>query len=162
MSRRRSTARRVGALAAWDMHYGPNMTPMVDVVMVILVFFMTSSAILGPEWFLKSVLPVTAPPPPTSDTPEKPTRVNAALSREPGGKTAVAVRDANNAEAQETLDAFLARLERLAREKSSRLIEVLLTPGPDVAYGDIVRIHETCQKLGIEKVGMQDTSPGPR
>lgn len=159
MSRRRAIARRGSALAGWDMHYGPNMTPMVDVVMVILVFFMTSSAILGPEWFLKSALPVNAPPPPTTDQPEKPSRVNAALSRGPDGKTAVRAHESGTTPADESLDQFLLRLEKLAREKPPRLIEVLLRPDAAVAYGDIVRIHEACQRLAIEKVGMQDAAP---
>ena len=34
------------------LHFGPNMTPMVDVVMVILIFFMASAAFMGDEWFL--------------------------------------------------------------------------------------------------------------
>lgn len=156
MSRRRGMSKRAGALAAWDMHYGPNMTPMVDVVMVILVFFMTSSAILGPEWFLKSVLPVNAPPPAATDTPEKPTRVNAVLSRDANSKTAVRVQENGTNDAEENLGQFLARLTKMSRETAPRLIEVLLKPEATVAYGDIVRIHETCQKLGIEKVGMQD------
>jgi len=33
------------------------MTPMVDVVMVILIFFMASAAFLGAEWFLKAAIP---------------------------------------------------------------------------------------------------------
>src|SRR5215813_7077601 len=49
--------RRRNAQALYDQHYGPNMTPMVDVVMVILIFFMASTAFLGPEWFLKTHLP---------------------------------------------------------------------------------------------------------
>lgn len=35
----------------------PNMTPMVDVTLVILIFFMASATIAGPEWFLKAELP---------------------------------------------------------------------------------------------------------
>ena len=61
MRRAHRTRSRAGALAHWDLHYGPNMTPMVDVVMVILVFFMASTAVLGPEWFLRSALPVNKP-----------------------------------------------------------------------------------------------------
>jgi len=37
--------------------FGPNMTPMVDVVLVILIFFMASTAFIGPEWFLRAALP---------------------------------------------------------------------------------------------------------
>jgi biopolymer transport protein ExbD len=37
--------------------FGPNMTPMVDVVLVILIFFMAASTIAGQEWFLSTDLP---------------------------------------------------------------------------------------------------------
>lgn len=37
-------------------HAGPNMTPMVDVVMVILIFFMASTVIMGPELLLAAGL----------------------------------------------------------------------------------------------------------
>lgn len=37
--------------------FGPNMTPMVDVVLVILIFFMAASTIAGQEWFLRTDLP---------------------------------------------------------------------------------------------------------
>ena len=33
---------------------GPNMTPMVDVVMCILIFFMLGTSLASPELFLKS------------------------------------------------------------------------------------------------------------
>lgn len=58
--------RHAGARAA--LHAGPNMTPMVDVVMVILVFFMASAAFVGPEWFLTAQA-VSRTPPPTPTTP---------------------------------------------------------------------------------------------
>ncbi|MBL4699534.1 MAG: biopolymer transporter ExbD [Phycisphaerales bacterium] len=37
--------------------FGPNMTPMVDVTLVILIFFMASASIAGHEWFLRADLP---------------------------------------------------------------------------------------------------------
>ncbi|MEZ6319152.1 MAG: biopolymer transporter ExbD [Phycisphaerales bacterium] len=49
--------RERGALAVHELHFGPNMTPMVDVVMVILIFFMASTALLGPEWFIRAHVP---------------------------------------------------------------------------------------------------------
>src|SRR5256885_8124330 len=49
--------RRRSALHAWELNYGPNMTPMVDVVMVILIFFMASASFAGSEWFLKTAIP---------------------------------------------------------------------------------------------------------
>src|SRR4051812_15504104 len=53
-------------------HYdsGPNMTPLVDVVMVILIFLMLCGSFVGTEHFLVSNLPISqggvggvAPPP---------------------------------------------------------------------------------------------------
>lgn len=48
--------RRRDARAIYEQHAGPNMTPMVDVVMVILIFFMASTVILGPELMLQAGL----------------------------------------------------------------------------------------------------------
>tara|TARA_R110002072_G_scaffold150953_8_gene300001 strand:+ start:21750 stop:22235 length:486 start_codon:yes stop_codon:yes gene_type:complete len=42
--------------------FGPNMTPMVDVTLVILIFFMASATIAGPEWFLRAQLPAKEDP----------------------------------------------------------------------------------------------------
>ena len=42
--------RRRSALYTWQLQFGPNMTPMVDVVMVILIFFMASATFAGAEW----------------------------------------------------------------------------------------------------------------
>lgn len=53
---RRGGFRRRDARAVFDLHYGPNMTPMVDVVLVILIFFMASTALLGPELLLRTAL----------------------------------------------------------------------------------------------------------
>src|SRR6059058_4012299 len=57
---------------AKKIHYdsGPNMTPLVDIVMVILIFLMLTGSFVGSEHFLVSNLPITpsqagdAPPPP--------------------------------------------------------------------------------------------------
>lgn len=40
--------------------YGPNLAPMVDVVLVILIFFMASIVFVGPEWFLPAAIPADA------------------------------------------------------------------------------------------------------
>ncbi len=50
------------AMGVYEAHRGPMMTPMVDVVMVILIFFMASTVFLGPEWFLDALLPAQRGP----------------------------------------------------------------------------------------------------
>lgn len=147
---------KLGARAAWDLHYGPNMTPMVDVVMVILVFFMASTAVLGPEWFLRSALPVAsakaASPAKEPDSPSREVRVEFTLSRSVGEPTLVSGPDVQNA----PLDSLLAKLAALASENKPDDLAVVLRPGATVPYQDLVLIHEACQKLGISKVGMAD------
>src|SRR5881392_3821299 len=46
---------------AKKIHYdsGPNMTPMVDIVMVILIFLMLAGSFVGSEHFLVSNLPIS-------------------------------------------------------------------------------------------------------
>src|SRR4051794_22657744 len=48
--RRRGPLRKMG-------HIGPNMTPMVDVVLCILIFFMLGTTFAGSELFLTSTMP---------------------------------------------------------------------------------------------------------
>src|SRR5438045_2713725 len=64
---------------AKKVHYdsGPNMTPLVDVVMVILIFLMLAGSLGGAEHYLVSNLPVTpkgagGTPPPKGFVPDEP------------------------------------------------------------------------------------------
>ena len=71
-------------------HYdsGPNMTPLVDVVMVILIFLMMAGSFVGSEHFLVSNLPISqagvggvAPPP--GFIPDEPIEIR--VDARPGG-----------------------------------------------------------------------------
>lgn len=136
------------------MHYGPNMTPMVDVVMVILVFFMASTAVMGPEWMLKSALPRKA----SASQPlpdQEPTRLEFSISRGPGGTSVV-----NGAGlAGANIDALQKKLEELTGDASPETLALLVTPASDVPYADIVRVHEMCHALGITKIGLLEAPP---
>lgn len=157
MSRARS--RRTSARGAWDLHYGPNMTPMVDVVMVILVFFMASASVLGPEWFLRSSLPVVRPPSKAPEGPEGPKkefRFEFTLARS-GAVTLVSGEGLEGA----PFSALRFRLEQLRRDHATDTLAVVIRPDPGVPYQELVLIHETCQKLRIQKVGMMDREAAP-
>jgi biopolymer transport protein ExbD len=54
---RRSRPLRKRNVLTRSSRFGPNMTPMVDVTLVILIFFMASATIGGLEWFLRADLP---------------------------------------------------------------------------------------------------------
>ncbi|MFN8745734.1 MAG: ExbD/TolR family protein [Phycisphaerales bacterium] len=163
--RSRRRLRRRGALDRSSMHFGPNMTPMVDVVMVILVFFMASAAFVGPEWFLKAL--IARPPeqqagnaggeppktPPTAPASLSTIRLTIAIEVVEG-RTLARLND----EPAREIDLILASLSDVVRGLDPAVIaqqvEVLVRPGVGVAYRDVVRVHEGVQKLGIPRVGI--------
>jgi len=147
--------RRRNALALHELHYGPNMTPMVDVVMVILVFFMASAAILGPEWFLRSAVPVLKPST-SKGTSRDATTLRIALTRD---GQATSARIGGPDQPAISMDTLLERLASQAAGDGAASLTVVVIPAGDVPYDDVVRVHEQCQQLGIVKVGILD-EPG--
>jgi biopolymer transport protein ExbD len=139
--------RKRNAQSLYEAHYGPNMTPMVDVVMVILIFFMASTAFLGPEWFLKTNLPVRGTPP--AGAPE-PTRVTVGLSISDEGQTLVSI----GAVAGLAMTELEARIVEQANASGPDNLVVMVSPGPGVPYEDVVQVHEVCARAGIAKVGL--------
>jgi biopolymer transport protein ExbD len=159
MSRRRSSGgfRRRDALHGWTLHFGPNMTPMVDVVMVILVFFMASAAFMGDDWFLRagvvdSPKPGAASASAAAPTPPDPLaqRLDVLLDRSPAGETQVTAFELVKA----PLEAFTTRTRALPRGGATSKIEIIVRPVAAVPYQDVVRVHEACYAAGIEKVGL--------
>lgn len=149
----RAGLRRRNALAVHDLHYGPNMTPMVDVVMVILIFFMASAVFLGPEWFLRTALPVVKGSSVTAGE-EQPTRIRVYVERAGSGAAARV-----EGGALVSIETAIGMLERATREKGSSKVVVLVTPVSEAPYDAVVAIHEACQRLGIAKVGISEESP---
>jgi len=125
------------------------MTPMVDVVMVILIFFMASASVLGPEWFLKTALP-RAQAAPLIDPTRQPVRLRIELRRE-GPSPTVASIDGGEAFPLAELPARLS--ERRAAAEGAELI-ILVAPQDRVPYDDVVSLHELCFRAGIRKVGL--------
>jgi len=132
------------------------MTPMVDVVMVILIFFMASAAIMGPEWFLRSTLPI-AKPGPAADAKES-IKVRAVMVRD-GQTTMLELSIDSNPKNRVPIPQFDAFLrDQLVTHRAEQII-VLIMPEADVPYDDIVHVHEMTQKLGIRQVGLYE-APG--
>lgn len=138
--------RNRSARAMYESHVGPNMTPMVDVVMVILIFFMASAVVLGPEWFVPARLPKTdAVAPAAATTP--PPRVVLTLTRD-GSATVI---DANGTRVQ--LGQLAGVLSSLTQSRLDDAI-ILVQPAADVPYEDVVRVHAACSEAGYRKVGL--------
>ena len=150
MSTPRHVYRRRNAQALYAMHYGPNMTPMVDVVMVILIFFMASAVVMGPEWFVRTNLPK----PDTASTQRpgvQPLRLTVHMTREAGGD---ATQVQFNADTPVTLEVALAALKPAMQDRPPDEVVMLIRPDAGVPYEDVVKLHAACQELGISRVGL--------
>lgn len=166
--------RRRRALDASGLHFGPNMTPMVDVVMVILVFFMVSAAFLGPEWLLGSLVPKPAqspaaagappapgPGPKASDplaTPPVRFAIDLSLSAQSPPQTVASGGGLSNAPIQDVV----AAIKSGVGERSLGSVEVLIRPGAGVPWGAVVLTHELCTKAGFVRVGPRTGSGAAR
>lgn len=142
------------ALRQWELRFGPNMTPMVDIVMVILIFFMAGTAFVGPEWFLRAALPASRTGPGPGDPfALPPARFEVALLAESGRTLATGLG---------LVGAPLADLERaiedLGREAQGAGVIILLRPAPAVPYRDVIRVHDACERAGLTKVGLLEAS----
>lgn len=155
------------ALAMYEAHAGPNMTPMVDVVMVILIFFMTSAAILGPEWFLATSLPparergTVAPVEPRMEDRRIVVRVELVAGVEVGGGEARV--DGGEPMALDAVRGVLEEAVGKARggagaegvqEGGQREVVVLVLPGAGVAYEAVVRVHEHARLAGVDRIAI--------
>jgi biopolymer transport protein ExbD len=162
-ARRRRTGpgfRRRDAASMHDMHFGPNMTPMVDIVMVILIFFMASAAFLGNEWFLRAALPMQAG---KGNDPKKPNdalalpavRLDVIMESEPGtGATLVSFLELKRV----SIDRFRERVNALPDDEQTRSLEVVVRPAASVPYREVVRVYETFDAKSITKLGTQGLS----
>lgn len=141
------------ALQTWQLHYGPNMTPMVDVVMVILIFFMASAAIIGPSWFLKTALPPEGAAGATEE--DQLVRLRVRLGAEGGVEAAVSNLPSDLLSPGEgSIGAFERWATELAARVGPERVVVLIEPAAEAAYEDVVRLHEAMHRLGIGKVGL--------
>jgi biopolymer transport protein ExbD len=158
--RRHRGLRRRDALHAHSLHFGPNMTPMVDVVMVILIFFMASAAFLGSEWFLKAAIPFDAGRGSNRNKPNDPTalppvRLDLLMDVNEAGQTVVTFPPLTRA----PVDAFFARIAEFKKDQTAGDIEIVIRPTPRVPYADVVRVHAACDDAGIYKLGISVTRP---
>jgi len=149
-----SALRRRGALDVWASNIAPSMTPMVDVTLVILIFFMASASFAGPEWFLKAALPTgdgleAAGEPDPFELP--PARFGVTLRAGPDGLTRVSGFGAEDA----TVGAFVSRMTEVVAGLAPEALVVVIDAEDSVPYADVVRVDEACAELGIEKIGLR-------
>ncbi len=143
---------------AQKVHYdaGPNMTPLVDITMVILIFLMLCGSFVGSEHFLVSNLPLSqsglgkvAPPP--GFIPDEPIEIRV----DPRGAdgfmaTAGKIRTSDPGALTDQLHRM--RIALNAAGKSDEQMQVKIGPGKDVKYQALVQVYEAALRAGYKKV----------
>ena len=143
---------------AKKIHYdsGPNMTPLVDVVMVILIFLMLAGSFVGAEHYLVSNLPlsqsgagnVQLPP---GFIPDEPIDIRV---DSPTPDTFVAYAGKIHTSDMQALTRQLRGM-RLALNQTGKdddHIQVKIGPGKKVKYRFLVQVYESALNAGYKKV----------
>lgn len=148
---------KIKAARAGHYESGPNMTPLVDVVMVILIFMMLAGRFGGSEHYLVSTTPITkkgagGKPPPPGFVPDEPLEIRVS-SR--GSDRYVAIVDGAQASDYEALSAKLTSVrENLARAgKPSEKVQVIIVPTRDARYSHVLDVFQAALNAQFTKVG---------
>lgn len=125
-----------------------KMTPMIDVVFLLLVFFVWTASFQVIEYLLPSELSTMAgnqaapdTPPPEADFENVVVRI-----RWQGGRPSWTVNDRATA----SLDDLEAQLAVIARLKANA--PVVLHPDEDVPLGNVIDVFDVSRMVGFEKV----------
>ena len=141
---------------------GPNVTPMVDVVLVILIFFMASASIAGHEWFLESMVAPDQRETSQDRDGETSLSSSASAARLPDVVVPVHLSVDERGSVQAVVLGGEATNLAGVRSAIGGLIEgapadevvVRLSAEPNTPYEAVVRVRELCMQLGITRVAI--------
>lgn len=136
---------------------GPNMTPLVDVVMVILIFLMLTGSFGGSEHFLVSTTPITqkgagGKPPPPGFVPDEPVEIrvdSVASDRYTARADGISASDYESLTSQ--LTALRKRLN--AANKSTDKIQIVLVPTRTTRYSHLLDVYQAAMSAEFTKIG---------
>ena len=145
---------------AKQVHYdsGPNMTPLVDVVMVILIFLMLAGSFGGAEHYLQSSVPVRkgaagkvqdAPIPDETDFRITVDALEDRFNARPDGMDPIQDKATLTAALEQKLAAFNA-----AGTPTDK-IQVIISPGRQVKYVYLIQVYEAALEAGYTKVAFE-------
>jgi biopolymer transport protein ExbD len=140
--------------AAKQVHYesGPNMTPLVDVVMVILIFLMLAGSFGSGEHYMLSstAAAVEGPggPPPTRYV--APSRIDVSVNREGGVRvpwqSAVITSDAD------LVAALGTRFDNLRATTAAKDIELVIKPDGQAEWDKLASVYDAGLRAKFERV----------
>lgn len=144
---------------AKQIHYdsGPNMTPLVDIVMVILIFLMLAGRFGGAEHYLVSDVPyqqtgVGGTPPPEGTMPDEPIEVRV---DSPVPDRFIARFGGMQAEDAGSVNAAFKKLyEQMeaASKGSTAKTQIVIGPGRSVKYVFLIQVYEAALDAKFTKV----------
>lgn len=123
---------------------GPDnstMTPMIDVVFLLLIFFICASARQSREALLAANLPAGSIEAATAVAPVQIDQAFVKLKRQPDGTTIAEI----NGTDYPTIESLETQLRALA-EVGPEVPVILDIEGP-VPFGDVIRVYDLCQRL---------------
>lgn len=145
--------------AAGRGHYdsGPNLTPLVDIVMVILIFLMLAGKFGDSEHFLASNIPIAARgvgavAPPPNQVPLEPLEIRVD-SPEPNRFVARVgnVETGSGPTLRQRLTEIRIRLQETGTDVES--VQVIISPSKSVKYRWLIEVYEAAMGAGFTKVG---------
>ena len=142
---------------AKKVHYesGPNMTPLVDVVMVILIFLMLAGSFGGAEHFLASNVPMSkggVGGDSTAVSIDEPVEIRV---DSPSPDRFIARAGRINATDGPQLTAALNKLRQdmNAAGKKTPDIQIKIAPGRSVRFEHVIAVQEAAMRAQFEKIG---------
>jgi biopolymer transport protein ExbD len=152
--------RRMDARSRAEAVVGPNMTPMVDVILVILIFFMATTVIVGEEWFLGAGLSREARADAGAEAGVE-TRVDPFEMPPPrftlrlrAGETGTVVQGLGQAVVVGSPAAMDAWAQASLGGLDASSLVVLIAPAPDVRYEDVVAVHDALVRAQVEHIAL--------
>ncbi|WP_428939980.1 ExbD/TolR family protein [Fontivita pretiosa] len=146
---------------AKKVHYdsGPNMTPLVDVVMVLLIFLMMTGTFAGTEWYLVSNLPLretgggAVQPPPGGFPTDEPLEIRVDQNATRDGYIARVGQIQTGS--QDALAAGLARMrDQFGRAgKGPDKVQIIISPSRSVKYEHLVEVYQAAMTAEFKKIG---------
>ena len=146
---------------AKKVHYdaGPNMTPLVDVVMVILIFLMLTGTFTGQEWYLVSNLPLrqtgggNVQPPPGGFPEDEPLEIRVDQNATRDGFVA-RVGQVQTGNTEVLKKALLKMRDQLTKAgKGPEKVQVIISPGRAVKYEHLVAVYQAAMGADFSKIG---------
>jgi biopolymer transport protein ExbD len=134
------------------MHFGPNTTPMADVILVMLIFFMAGVALVGPKLFLTSALPSADAP--RDETPSSAFTLPPANFTLKIARTDTGIMVAGIGPEPCTIEQARSRLHDLTGGSPTDDVIVTVSPAADVPFQAVVDVHDACRAAGIRRTAL--------